>query len=119
LVARASVDRVAARVAQCGFVKTSHSEDFAHARDVKCLTGVRGAGQRQQRAVQRHPGAQHAQHLHRFVRRAGEHGALHFAREPLHRAIWPGDSDRTVMPAFHEPVSDDLGENHGGCHGPG
>jgi hypothetical protein len=117
LVAGLVVDRVRRRCPQGRLVETRARQDPAYAVQVERLTGVGGAGQREQFAVQVEAVAEHAERLHRLVRGAREHRLVDHAGGPLDSAVGSGHHDGATVVALDESAADDVGQDHRFGHG--
>ncbi len=97
------VQRVRRRRLQRRLVQPGQRQDLPDGVEVERLAGVARRRERQQPAVERQPGAEHAERLDRLVGRPGEDHGARVTDRPDHLA-GRIDTDRdTPMTALHEP----------------
>jgi hypothetical protein len=93
---------------QSRLLQPGAGEDLAGPVEVERFAGVRGAGQRQQLALQVEPGPQHGDHLQRLDGRARRRRSVHRSVS-LHRTAFRVESQHPhLMPRLHEPGPDNL-----------
>ena len=107
------VHRPVRRGPQCGLVEARGGQHPAYALDMERLAGVAGAGEREQLAVEVETRLEHADRLHRLVRRAREDGGVRVA-EGEHAAAVGGQRQQAApVVALDEVRAHHLGEQGG------